>query len=161
MKTSHFFQQWHSEKKRTLICTFLSCFKTKKIVCILVILVMSNIYECQKSWYTHPYFSAMTFQDIEDFNKYSSLLFLKKIIDCILVFLVILNFFKCQKSQISRPDLPVYSHPNFTYSFSTLNIIFIPTWHWSETKIRSNRFSFINLIARAGPPCQRHHSCVT
>ncbi len=32
---------------------------------------MSNIFDCQKTWYSHPYFSAMFFQDTEDFNAYN------------------------------------------------------------------------------------------
>ncbi len=35
-----------SEILRYFICIFLGCFKTKKIVCILVISVMSNIFKC-------------------------------------------------------------------------------------------------------------------
>jgi hypothetical protein len=35
-----------SEILRNLICIFLGCFKTKKIVCILVISVMPNIFKC-------------------------------------------------------------------------------------------------------------------
>ena len=35
-----------SEMPRNLICIFFWCFKTKKIVCILVISVMSNIFKC-------------------------------------------------------------------------------------------------------------------
>ncbi len=43
-----------SEIQRISVCIFLGCFKTKKIVCIHVILVMSNIFKCQKTWYSHP-----------------------------------------------------------------------------------------------------------
>ncbi len=32
---------------------------------------MSNIFECQKTWYSHPYFSATSFQDTENFNTYN------------------------------------------------------------------------------------------
>ncbi len=59
-----------SDIQRDLICMFIGCFKTKQIVC-LVISVMSNIFERQKSWYFHPYFSATTFQDTKDFNMYT------------------------------------------------------------------------------------------
>ncbi len=45
-----------SEIQKNLMCIFFGCFNTKKIVCILVISVMSNIFECQKSWYSHLYF---------------------------------------------------------------------------------------------------------
>ncbi len=48
------------KKHRTSICIFLWCFKTKKIVCNCVILVMSNNFECQKSQSFWPYFAAMT-----------------------------------------------------------------------------------------------------
>ncbi len=53
------------------------CLKTKKIVCILVISVMSNIFKCYQSRYSHPYYSELTFQDIEDFNMYMMFLFFK------------------------------------------------------------------------------------
>ncbi len=51
------------------------CFKTKKIVCILVISVMSNIFKCYQYRYSCPYFSVLTLQDIEDFNMYMIFLF--------------------------------------------------------------------------------------
>ncbi len=56
-----------SEIQRNSTCIFFGWFKTEKIVCILVISVMSNIFECQKYWNTRRYFSAITFQDTEDF----------------------------------------------------------------------------------------------
>jgi hypothetical protein len=45
MKTCHF-SAATSEIQRNLICIFFWCFKTKKIVCVLVISVMSNIFKC-------------------------------------------------------------------------------------------------------------------
>ncbi len=120
---------------RNLKCIFFGCFKTKKIVCILVISVMSIIFKCLKSRYSCPYFSELTFQDIEDFNMYTMFLFW-----------VISNFFKCQKPHYSHHGLPVNSHANFTYLFPTLKIILIPTM------TRSNHFWFINLTAHTGPP---------
>ncbi len=110
-------------------------FKTKKIVCILVISVISNIFKCYQSRYSRPYFSELTFQDIEDFSMYT-----------FFCFWVILNFFKCQKPHYSCNGLPANFHANFTYSFPTLKIILIPTM------TRSNHFWFISLIAHTGPP---------
>ncbi len=63
-----------SEILRNSICILFGCFKTKKIVCILVISVMSNIFKCYKSRYSCPYFSELTFQDTEDFNMYTMFL---------------------------------------------------------------------------------------
>ncbi len=71
LKWKHvFFPAATSEIQRNLMCIFFRCFETKKIACILVISVTSNIFECQKSWYYRPYFSAMTYQDTADFNTY-------------------------------------------------------------------------------------------
>jgi hypothetical protein len=64
-----------SEILRNSICIFLGCLKTKKIVCILVISVMSNIFKCEKTRYSCPYFSELTFQDTEDFNMHTIFLF--------------------------------------------------------------------------------------
>jgi hypothetical protein len=111
-------------------------FKTEKIDCSLVILVMSNIFECQKYWNTRPYFSELTFQDTEDFYMYTVFLF----------FFGISNFCKCQKSHHSHHGLPVNSHANTTYSFPILKIILIPTM------TRSNCFWFISLTAHTAPP---------
>jgi hypothetical protein len=106
-------------------------------------------------------FSHVKYFQMSEILKHPSLLFSNNIpryrglqyVHDFLVLGVISNFFKFQKSQSSRPGLPVYSHADFTYSFPKLKIILVPT------KVRSNHFSCITLIARtASPPYQRHYS---
>ncbi len=55
-----------SEILRNSTWIFFGCFKTKNIVCILVISV---------SRHSRPYFSELTFQDTEDFKMYMIFLF--------------------------------------------------------------------------------------
>ncbi len=99
-----------SEIQRNSICIFFGCFKTKKIVCILVISVMSNIFECQKSWYSRPYFSAMTFQNTEGFN----------------VYMIFLSFESFQiSSNVRNPNSPVLAClwiPMLTLHISSQNL---------------------------------------
>ncbi len=111
MQTCHFSSSNFLNTKKLDIHIF-GCFKTKNIVCILVVSVVSNIFKCQKSWYSHPYFSAMTFQDTEDFNMYT-------------IFCLLSHFKFLQMSEIPilPPWLACVFHINFTYSFPKLKII--------------------------------------
>ena len=100
---------------------------------------MSNIFERQKTWYSHPYFFSNVFPGYRGLQY----------IQYFFVFPVISYFFTCKKSKFSRPGLQINSHANVTYSSPQLNIILIPTM------IRSIRFSFITLIAGTGSPHSR------
>ena len=93
------------------------------------------MFECQKTWYSHPYFSATSFQDTEDFNTYYIFLCFRS-----------LHF----SSPVRNPNSPALACT--WIPMQTLHILSHNSRILIPTMIRSSHFSFITLIACAGSP---------
>ncbi len=122
-----FLQQQLLKYRGIWYACFFGRFETKKTICILVISVMSNIFECQ-----NPDTFALTFQ------QWLSRIQRTTICTQFSCFLNHFKFLQMSDILILLPWLACYSHANFTYSFPRLTIISIPT----KTEAIASHLSF-------------------